>query len=95
MNNIYITQKRPGKHKCSGSKFFGNPDVWQGFKWVEAKDKDGDEYHLDFICQIDCAEASKHDPDGLLPKSGMLFFFYDLNDHYTRNCAVLYYDGDL
>ena len=89
MNSIHFIKKQPG------SKFFGNPDVWEGFVWPEAKDKDGEEYHLNFLCQIDCAEASKHDKDGMLPKTGMLYFFYDLYDHYARNCAVLYYDGDL
>ena len=88
MNRIFIKAKRPG------SKFFGNPDVWNKFEWPTAKDENGEDFYLDFICQIDCAEASKHDPDGLLPKSGMLYFFYDLDDHYAHNSKVIYYDGD-
>jgi uncharacterized protein YwqG len=89
MYSIHIRKKTPG------SKFFGCPDVWESFEWPTAKDKDGDEYDLDFVCQISCAEISAHDKDGLLPKTGMLYFFYDLDDHYLRNCTVLYYDGGL
>jgi uncharacterized protein YwqG len=83
VNRIYV------KKKLSGSKFFGNPDVWEDFKWPANKNDED----FDFICQIDCAEASKHDEEGLLPKTGMLYFFFDLNDHYDGGCAVLYYDG--
>ncbi|MDR2933491.1 MAG: DUF1963 domain-containing protein [Oscillospiraceae bacterium] len=88
MNRIGIKKRQPG------SKFFGNPDVWDSFVWPEVKDDDGNEYHLDFVCQIVCTEVSKHDADGLLPKTGMLYFFYDLANQYTHKCAVLYYDGD-
>jgi len=33
------------------------------------------------VAQINFAETSKFDTDGLLPKSGMLYLFYDINLH--------------
>ena len=36
---------------------------------------------LSFVAQINFAEVSKFDTDSLLPKSGMLYLFYDINLH--------------
>jgi uncharacterized protein YwqG len=83
MGRIYVKKKQPG------SKFFGNPDVWNKFKWPKNKKR----VQLDFMCQIDCAQAAKLDEDGLLPKIGMLYFFFDLGNQHEGDCAVLYYDG--
>lgn len=81
------------------SKFLGNPDVWDDFEWPAIGDGD-DAYDLTFICQINCAEIAPYDKDNKLPHTGMLYFFYDLeempDDPFDQNTArVLYYDGDL
>jgi len=77
------------------SKLLGDPDIWEGFEWPHETDEDGDPYLLDFLCQINCAEAAPYDTDGLLPKTGMLYFFYDLEEaSYRGDADVVYYDGD-
>ena len=45
-----------------------------GFEWPVAKGRS-----LDFLLQIDCSVASEHDANGLLPRNGLLSFFYDLD----------------
>ena len=87
---------------CS-SKFGGMPDVWDDFMWPVAT-KSGyrkytkDEYDLDFVCQINCAEAAEYDINGILPKTGLLYFFY-ASQTWKREqkykTEVFYYDGDL
>ncbi len=62
------------------SKFFGNPDLWNGFEWPEYLDADGEWYCMDFIGQLNCADLVPFDSHGLFPKSGMLYFFYPLED---------------
>ena len=60
---------------------------------------DGEEYDLSFIGQINLAEATKFDKDGVLPKNGMLYFFYDLDEmpHDPSDesaCRVIYHESD-
>ncbi len=100
MNSILL-KTMPCEYKLPGgsSKLLGNPDVWEGFEWP-AIDLDGELYDLAFICQINCAEVSPYDKNGVLPKTGMLYFFYDLDEMpyepSDRNAArVIYYNGDI
>lgn len=60
--------------KAGASKLGGMPDLPPGVKWP-AK---GDIPHS-FIAQINLAEASVYDMERLLPKEGILWFFYDAN----------------
>jgi uncharacterized protein YwqG len=97
MNKILLKETKAQKKLPSGSsKFFGVPDVWDGFKWPIAVDEDGNEYPIKFMCQINCAEASKHDKDGIMPKTGMLYFFYDYEaGPWEGTASLFYYDGEL
>jgi len=63
------------------SKFGGSPDLPDGLSWPSNENG-----ALSFVAQINFAEASKFDIDSLLPKSGMLYLFYD------RNLRVWGYD---
>ena len=56
------------------SKFGGQPDLPASVPWPS-----NDNGALSFVAQINFAEVSKFDTDGLLPKSGMLYLFYDIN----------------
>lgn len=77
---------------CGGSKFGGRPDVPQSFVWESYNGKP-----LSFIAQFDLAEAAKYDSEGMLPKSGTLSFFYELEtmewgyDPKTLSSARVYY----
>ena len=97
MNSIrlktsYVDEKLP----VGASKLFGAPDIFDGFEWPTIE-VDGEEYDLSFIGQINLAEATKFDKDGVLPKNGMLYFFYDLDEmpHDPSNesaCRVIYHE---
>jgi len=79
------------------SKLFGNPDVWDGFEWPQFTEVD-ESYDLSFVCQINCADTAPFDKDGLLPQSGMLYFFYDMDEMPKESInpkasRVLHHDG--
>jgi len=80
------------------SKFLGNPDVWEGFEWPQFSEN-GENYDLTFICQINCAEVAAFDKENVLPKSGILYFFYDMDEMPRETSGedaarIIYYDGD-
>ena len=99
MNSIrlktsYVDEKLP----VGASKLFGAPDIYDSFEWPTIE-VDGEEYDLSFIGQINLAEATKFDKDGVLPKTGMLYFFYDLDEmpHDPSDesaCRVIYHESD-
>lgn len=60
------------------SKIGGRPYLPADFVWPTFFDKEADaERPLSFFCQINLAETKAYDRDKLLPKTGMLSFFYD------------------
>lgn len=92
-------KKQLSKHSPGSSKLFGSPDVWNGFEWPAILDENNC-YDLDFVAQVNCAELSEYDEAGVLPKRGILYFFYDFiscpSDPEDKNAArVLFYDGNL
>jgi uncharacterized protein YwqG len=60
--------------KQGASRLGGIPDVAPGFVWPRFQGMP-----LSLIAQINCAEVNKFDPDGLLPRSGVLHFFYPVD----------------
>jgi len=100
MNSIRLkTTYTADKLPIGSSKFFGNPDVWEGFEWP-AIEEDGELYDLTFMCQINCSEIASYDKDNMLPKTGMLYFFYDLDEmpyepSNNQSAKVIYYNGDI
>lgn len=92
-------KKQLSKQAAGSSKLFGSPDVWNGFEWPAILDENNC-YDLDFVAQINCGEILDADDDGVLPKRGILYFFYDFiscpSDMNDKNAArVLFYDGNL
>lgn len=99
MNGIKLKISKPkDKLPTGSSKLFGNPDVWNGFEWPYIEEND-EKYDLTFMCQIDCAKAEGFDESGLLPKTGILYFFYDLDTMPEapdeKSARVLWYNGEL
>ena len=99
MNGIKLKISKPkDKLSAGSSKLFGNPDVWNGVEWPYIEEN-GEKYDLTFMCQIDCAKAEGFDESGLLPKTGILYFFYDLDTmpeiSNSRSVRVLWYNGEL
>ncbi len=89
----------------TASRIGGKPAVPEGFEWPYYK---GEAYGdpapqnrpLSFMAQINLKEASAYDKEGLLPKSGILSFFYEMNtqtwgyDPIDRGSSRVYYFPD-
>ncbi|MCB9675793.1 MAG: DUF1963 domain-containing protein [Alphaproteobacteria bacterium] len=76
------------------SRFGGVPDLPPGAAWPA---RDG--VPMEFVAQLDLAEAGPLDPERRLPTRGSLLFFYnsqwDTHDMVDEACcAVLFHDGD-
>lgn len=83
-NEIHISYKKAESplEPCR-SKIGGRPDVPEDFKWpeyfsIEDGDKKGKNRPLSFMAQINLQETAALDDEELLPKTGMLSFFYEL-----------------
>lgn len=99
MKGIKLKISKPkDKLPAGSSKLFGNPDVWNGFEWPYIEEN-GEKYDLTFLCQINCTEVSALDKEDRLPKTGILYFFYDLDTmpemSNSRSARVLWYNGEL
>ena len=99
MNGIKLKISKPKDRLFPGaSKLFGNPDVWDGFEWPYIEEN-GEKYDLTFLCQINCTEVSALDKEDRLPKTGILYFFYDLDTmpemSNSRSARVLWYNGEM
>ena len=57
------------------SRIGGLPDLPKGVRWPERRGSP-----MAFIAQIDLVATAALDPEGLLPKSGTLYFFYDASN---------------
>ena len=81
------TEPAAGETLFGCSKWWGFPDLPESLDWPSVPvNDDGDEYDdpLTFICQIRCEELAPFDPEGLLPHTGMLWFFAAL-DYFLGN----------
>lgn len=86
------------------TRFGGRPDVPAGFEWpyFEGESYEGTKSRpLSFIAQFDLEELSKYDTENLLPKKGLLSFFYELDsqkwgyDPDDKGCARVYWFEDV
>lgn len=85
----------------AASKIGGNPALPTDFIWPrykgEAFDGEVKERPLSFMAQINLRDVAEYDEEGILPKTGMLSFFYDLMtmkwgfEAEDRGCARVYY----
>lgn len=83
--------------KVGQSKIGGQPDLPNNLIWF----KENNGKSLSFLAQINLAEINSFDEEGLLPKRGILYFFYsaeqeawgfDIKD--IDKFKVFYFDGD-
>ncbi len=81
---LSATRAEDSEIAIGASKFGGAPDVPQGFEWPTWNDKP-----LGFLAQINLEEVAAFDVEELLPKSGLLlFFFFALDTGYAENDAA-------
>ena len=72
-NSIVLRPQQVGTESLRGSsRIGGRPDLPRGLPWPRWNDNP-----MAFLAQFDCRELAEHDSDGLLPKKGMLYFFYN------------------
>lgn len=87
------------------TRFGGQPDVPSGFVWptFETATYEDDAVKprpLSFLAQFNCAGLAPLDLEGLLPKSGLLSFFYEADsqrwgfDPKDAGCAKVYWFED-
>lgn len=85
----------------AASKIGGNPALPADFIWPRYKGESFEgvnkERPLSFMAQINLRDVAMYDEEGILPKTGMLSFFYDLMtmkwgfEPEDRGCARVYY----
>ncbi len=104
-SEIRISYKLPEDDiPVCASKIGGKPAVPQDFVWPEYT---GEEYGgetksrpLSFMAQINLKDVAPHDNEGLLPKTGVLSFFYEMVtmkwgfDPDDKGCARVFYFPD-
>ncbi len=101
-NAVLLNREETDEEPALGtSKIGGAPHLPAGFEWpyYESEDYDGvsAKRPLSFIAQLDLSEASSFDTDNMLPKSGYLYFFYDIVtqkwgfDPADKGCARVFY----
>lgn len=78
--------------------FGGVPDVPDDFEWPLYTDQSFDDtYPIAFLAQFNCKELKKYDKDDILPDSGLLSFFYDVDaqpeglDREEKTGALVYW----
>lgn len=86
-------------------RFGGAPDVPEGFDWPwfvtdTYVDDEVKPRSLSFLCQFNCAALAELDGEGLLPREGVLSFFYELGSQRwgynpkDAGCARVYWFPD-
>ena len=104
-NEIAITaQKAEGVTPLCQSRFGGKPAVPKNFVWprFEAENYDGETANrpLSFLCQLSLSDIAAYDKEDLLPKTGLLLFFYEQEsmcwgfDPADAGCARVYWFED-
>ncbi len=92
---IHTTLADDQQMNLGQSKIGGLPDLPKSVNWFEWEGN-----ALSFIAQINCEEVQQFDVEGKLPKSGMLYFFYDaaqktwgFDPKDKGSSQVYYFDG--
>lgn len=99
--NEILIKVTDGVPSAEQSKFGGLPYLPADFEWPTYTSRDdGETRPLSFFCQINLTEVRDYDKDGVLPHSGMLYFFYECEsslwgfDPEDKGAArALYYDS--
>lgn len=104
-NEIRLNISGAATQTPGGTRFGGVPDVPADFLWptFETNTYDDDTVKhrpLSFLAQFNCAEFAGLDREGLLPQTGLLSFFYELDaqrwgfDPKDSGCARVYWFAD-
>ena len=97
--------KAEGALPVGSGKIGGEPDlpadfVWPEFEGINYSDNCKEVRPLAFLAQINLKDIAAYDREELLPKTGLLSFFYEVTsmpwgfDAADRGCAKVYYFPD-
>lgn len=83
-NSIQLKIEGKTEDIVGNSRFGGAPDVpddfiWPVFETDTFDDKNIKPRPLSFLAQFNCQELAAYDSEGLLPRIGILSFFYEVN----------------
>lgn len=103
-NSVRLTIGGAASEKVGATRFGGKPDVPEGFDWPyfegEAYGGEIKSRPLSFLAQFDLKEIAQYDTENILPKTGVLSFFYELNtqqwgyDPDDKGCARVFWFED-
>ena len=89
--------REPEASRLGGCRIGGVPDLPQGVKWPRLSTKGRSAVEgapLSFLLQVNLAEVAFADLGQLLPKSGMVYFFFHLDEAGVEDVpAVLFAEG--
>lgn len=107
-NRIRLNISGKADTKKAATKFGGMPDTPDDFEWpyyngasYDQKENEKKNRPLSFLLQINCADLAEFDIDNMLPKKGVLSFFYEEAsakwgfDQDDRGCAKVYWFEDI
>lgn len=104
-NCIILQIEDEESYKLGATRFGGKPDTPVDFTWPTYKGKSYDDIEkerpLTFLAQFNCEEISKYDADQILPKHGLLSFFYETDTQCwgfnpeDKGCARVYWFEDI
>ena len=105
LNAIHLNIGGKGAFVPGSTRFGGVPDVpadfvWPTFEGVGLEDDAVKSRPLSFLAQFNCAELASLDTEGLLPKTGLLSFFYEMEsacwgfDPKDAGCARVFWFED-
>lgn len=93
---LTATKAAEGELKPGSSKLGGIPALPEGTAWPQCNG-----VPMALLAQLRLQDVAPYDLDGRLPKSGMLYFFYEAMEQawgfdpkHRGKWAVVYYDGD-
>ncbi|MBS6955067.1 MAG: DUF1963 domain-containing protein [Enterocloster asparagiformis] len=104
-NSICLEIAGEAEPRAGGTRFGGAPDVPADFVWPEFEtaglgDDEVRPRPLSFMAQFNCAELAPFDTEKLLPSTGLLSFFYEMDsqpwgfDPGDRGCARVFWFED-
>ena len=104
-NAIHLNIGGKGESVLGGTRFGGVPDVPADFVWpvyegTSFADNEVKKRPLSFLAQFNCADLATLDTEGLLPKTGLLSFFYEMEtacwgfDPKDAGCARVFWFED-
>ena len=92
---IRIETRLTDRDLTGRSHWWGAPDMPEGMAYpcIDVEDGDGGTYPepLTFVCQIRCKDIAGLDSGGLLPHSGMLYFFAPIDYFLGEDSSPLDY----